>query len=63
MRPRVIQKAMATELRITGNNHYETQSRGLAVLNSPRLNKGTAFTVKNESLWGSQVCCHQRSPR
>ncbi len=28
---------------------YETKSRGLAVLNSPTLNKGTAFTVKERT--------------
>jgi malate dehydrogenase (oxaloacetate-decarboxylating) len=48
----VIQKATATELRLTGNNHYATQSRGLAVLNSPRLNKGTAFTVEERKALG-----------
>ena len=48
----VIQKTMTTEVRITGNNHYETQSRGLAVLNSPRLNKGTAFTVDERKSLG-----------
>jgi hypothetical protein len=25
---------------------YETEARGLAVLNSPQLNKGTAFTAE-----------------
>jgi malate dehydrogenase (oxaloacetate-decarboxylating) len=29
-----------------GNGYYETTARGLAVLNSPLLNKGTAFTAE-----------------
>jgi malate dehydrogenase (oxaloacetate-decarboxylating) len=29
---------------LTGNTWFETKSRGLAVLNSPMLNKGTAFS-------------------
>jgi malate dehydrogenase (oxaloacetate-decarboxylating) len=28
------------------DGHYETKTRGLAVLNSPQLNKGTAFTAE-----------------
>jgi malate dehydrogenase (oxaloacetate-decarboxylating) len=32
--------------------HYETQARGLAVLNSPRLNKGTAFTAEERRTLG-----------
>jgi len=44
MRQRVIPiLAPVTEPRQRGNNHYETKARGLAVLNSPLLNKGTAF--------------------
>jgi malate dehydrogenase (oxaloacetate-decarboxylating) len=32
--------------------HYETNSRGLAVLNSPLLNKGTAFTAEERKELG-----------
>ncbi|MCX6624592.1 MAG: NAD-dependent malic enzyme, partial [Acidobacteria bacterium] len=34
----------ATKPRPNGNGFHETKARGLAVLNSPLLNKGTAFT-------------------
>ncbi len=45
MRQRIIPLlASVTKPRRNGNRHYETKSRGLAVLNSPLLNKGTAFT-------------------
>jgi malate dehydrogenase (oxaloacetate-decarboxylating) len=33
------------------NGHYETRARGLAVLNSPQLNKGTAFTAEERKIW------------
>ncbi|HEY3442338.1 MAG TPA: NAD-dependent malic enzyme [Paludibaculum sp.] len=52
MRPRVIPLlATALKHRRNGDGHYETKSRGLAVLNTPMLNKGMAFTaVERESL-------------
>jgi len=34
------------------DGHYETKARGLAVLNSPLLNKGTAFTAEERSALG-----------
>lgn len=37
---------LAAKQRVNANGHYETKARGLAVLNSPVLNKGTAFTVE-----------------
>jgi len=44
MRQRVIPLlAPMTKHQQNGNCHYETRARGLAVLNSPLLNKGTAF--------------------
>ena len=45
MAQRVIpQLAAVAKRRGNENGHYETKARGLAVLNSPLLNKGTAFT-------------------
>jgi malate dehydrogenase (oxaloacetate-decarboxylating) len=45
MRQRVIPLlAPATKRRLSGDDCYRTKARGLAVLNSPVLNKGTAFT-------------------
>ena len=35
-----------------GDGCYETKARGLAVLNTPRLNKGTAFTVEERKALG-----------
>jgi len=35
-----------------GDGRYETKARGLAVLNSPLLNKGTAFTVDERKALG-----------
>jgi malate dehydrogenase (oxaloacetate-decarboxylating) len=35
-----------------GDAHYETKARGLAVLNSPILNKGTAFTAEERQTLG-----------
>ncbi len=53
MRPRVIPlMASASNLRRTGDPFHETKARGLAVLNSPRLNKGTAFTLKERNALG-----------
>jgi malate dehydrogenase (oxaloacetate-decarboxylating) len=34
------------------NGCYKTKARGLAVLNSPTLNKGTAFTVEERKALG-----------
>ncbi len=34
------------------DHHYETKARGLAVLNSPLLNKGTAFTAEERKALG-----------
>lgn len=46
MRPRIFPlSASPTKHRVNGNGHYETKARGLAVLNSPMLNKGTGFTA------------------
>jgi len=38
--------------RQNGDGHYETRARGLAVLNSPVLNKGTAFTADERKALG-----------
>src|ERR1051325_6635191 len=35
-----------------GDGCYETKARGLAVLNTPRLNKGTAFTAEERKALG-----------
>ncbi len=46
MRPRVIPLlASRTKGQSNGNSCHQTKARGLAVLNSPLLNKGTAFTA------------------
>src|SRR5438105_4541041 len=53
MRQRVIPLlASATKHRRSGDGCYETQARGLAVLNSPLLNKGTAFTMEERRALG-----------
>ena len=53
MRQRVIPLlAPVTEHRQNGNGCYETKARGLAVLNSPLLNKGTAFTAEERKALG-----------
>jgi len=41
-----------TKPRQNGDNCCQTQARGLAVLNSPLLNKGTAFTVEERKTLG-----------
>jgi malate dehydrogenase (oxaloacetate-decarboxylating) len=54
MRPRVIIPllAPATTHGQNGDGCYETTARGLAVLNSPVLNKGTAFTAEERKALG-----------
>jgi malate dehydrogenase (oxaloacetate-decarboxylating) len=53
MRRRVIPLlAPMTTRRQNGNGCHETKSRGLAVLNSPLLNKGTAFTAGERKALG-----------
>ena len=53
MRQRVIPiLAPATKRRQNGDGCYETKARGLAVLNSPLLNKGTAFTAEERKALG-----------
>jgi len=37
---------------LDGNGHYETKARGMDVLNSPLLNKGTAFTSEERTALG-----------
>ena len=53
MRQRVIPLLASTTMhRQNGDGHYETKARGLAVLNSPVLNKGTAFTAEERKALG-----------
>ena len=53
MRQRVIPLlAPTTKHRQNGDGCYETKARGLAVLNSPLLNKGTAFTAEERKALG-----------
>ena len=53
MRLRVIPiLAPATKRRQQNDACYETKARGLAVLNSPQLNKGTAFTAEERDALG-----------
>lgn len=53
MRQRVIPLlAPMTKHRQNGDGCYETKARGLAVLNSPLLNKGTAFTAEERKALG-----------
>jgi malate dehydrogenase (oxaloacetate-decarboxylating) len=53
MRQRVIPLlASMTKHRRNNDGHYETKARGLAVLNSPLLNKGTAFTADERKALG-----------
>src|ERR1051326_4636597 len=44
--------APLTKHRRNGDGSYATKSRGLAVLNSPLLNKGTAFTADERKTLG-----------
>jgi malate dehydrogenase (oxaloacetate-decarboxylating) len=53
MRQRVIPiLASATKARRNAEHCYETKARGLDVLNSPFLNKGTAFTAEERETLG-----------
>ncbi len=53
MRQRVIPLlAPMTKHRQNGDSCYQTKARGLAVLNSPLLNKGTAFTSEERKSLG-----------
>jgi len=53
MRQRVIPLlAPVTKPRDNGNGCHQTKARGLAVLNSPLLNKGTAFTTEERKTLG-----------
>jgi len=53
MRRRVIPLlAPAAKRRQDSNGHYETKARGLDVLNSPLLNKGTAFSSEERQSLG-----------
>jgi malate dehydrogenase (oxaloacetate-decarboxylating) len=53
MRQRVIPLlAPVTKHRDNGDHSYHTKARGLAVLNSPLLNKGTAFTIHERKSLG-----------
>jgi len=53
MRQRVIPMlAPLTKPHPNGEGSYETKARGLAVLNSPLLNKGTAFTAEERKTLG-----------
>ena len=53
MRRRVIPLlAPAAKRRQDSNGHYETKARGLDVLNSPLLNKGTAFSAEERRSLG-----------
>ena len=47
--------APVTKHRQNGDGFHETKARGLAVLNSPVLNKGTAFTAEERQTLGLTV--------
>ena len=42
---------------------YETKTRGMAVLTTPLLNKGTAFTAEEREAWASTACFRPSSAR
>ena len=64
MRQRVIPLlAPVTKPRQNGDGCYETKARGLAVLNSPQLNKGTAFTAEERKALGLTGCFRRTSAR
>jgi malate dehydrogenase (oxaloacetate-decarboxylating) len=53
MRQRVIPMlAPMTKRRLDKTSPYKTKARGLALLNSPQLNKGTAFTAEERKALG-----------
>lgn len=53
MRTKVVLKPVTLpRQKPTGEGCYETKARGLAVLNSPQLNKGTAFTAEERKALG-----------
>jgi malate dehydrogenase (oxaloacetate-decarboxylating) len=52
MRPRVVPLLAPQPKHRNGNGTHETKDRGLAVLNSPALNKGTAFTERERKALG-----------
>src|SRR5580698_1031631 len=52
MRQRVVPLLAPKPKERNGASSYETKDRGLAVLNSPALNKGTAFTERERKALG-----------
>src|SRR5580698_295909 len=52
MRQRVVPLLAPKPKYMGGNGHHETKVRGLDVLNSPALNKGTAFTARERKALG-----------
>jgi malate dehydrogenase (oxaloacetate-decarboxylating) len=52
IRPRVVPPFAPMNRRPHGDGCYKTTARGLAVLNTPRLNKGTAFTAEERKSLG-----------
>src|SRR5580704_14201425 len=52
MRQRVVPLLAPKPKHPNGNGCYATKDRGLAVLNSPALNKGTAFTAVERKALG-----------
>ena len=44
--------ALVTKHGLNGDGHHETKARGMDVLNSPLLNKGTAFTAEERIALG-----------
>ena len=47
-----LRPATVTRAPRNGDIRFETRQRGLGVLTSPQLNKGTAFTVEERSALG-----------
>ena len=46
-----------------GAGRYVTSKRGMAVLTTPLLNKGSAFTAEERESLASTGCCRRSSAR
>ena len=55
----ILASQVSNSLPDRNDGYHKTKARGMAVLTTPLLNKGTAFTAEERKSWASPACCRR----